>query len=88
VLRSLGWLSFSLSLFSCRLTELLSCRYAIEAFRDGRYDVLVATDVAGRGLDVKGVKHVINYDMPQKIEGAYSPRLANIIPLSFSLSSL
>jgi len=31
--------------------------------------VLVATDVAGRGLDVKGITHVINYDMPTTIEG-------------------
>lgn len=41
---------------------------AMEGFRAGRYDVLVATDVAGRGIDVKGVTHVINYDMPKSIE--------------------
>lgn len=44
---------------------------ALEEFREGRFDVLVATDVAGRGLDVKGITHVINYDMPTTIEGAY-----------------
>ena len=31
-------------------------------------DILVATDVAGRGIDVKGVTHVINYDMAKNIE--------------------
>jgi len=41
---------------------------AMEGFRAGRFDVLVATDVAGRGIDVKGVTHVINYDMPKTIE--------------------
>jgi superfamily II DNA/RNA helicase len=42
--------------------------WALEEFKQGRFDVLVATDVAGRGLDVKGVTHVINYDMPKNIE--------------------
>ncbi len=41
---------------------------AIDAFRAGRKDVLVATDVAGKGLDFKGIEHVINYDMPEDIE--------------------
>ena len=38
---------------------------AIKAFRDGRVTVLVATDVASRGIDVKGVTYVINYDLPE-----------------------
>eukprot|EP01120_Amphizonella_sp_Union-15-10_P015330 TRINITY_DN786_c0_g1_i4.p1 TRINITY_DN786_c0_g1~~TRINITY_DN786_c0_g1_i4.p1 ORF type:complete len:811 (+),score=227.65 TRINITY_DN786_c0_g1_i4:64-2496(+) len=42
--------------------------WALEEFRAGRIDVLVATDVAGRGLDVKGITHVINYDMAKNIE--------------------
>ncbi len=37
-------------------------------FREGHIDVLVATDVAARGLDVSGVTHVINFDMPQDPE--------------------
>jgi superfamily II DNA/RNA helicase len=38
---------------------------ALRAFRNGKIDVLVATDVAARGLDVTGVTHVINYDCPE-----------------------
>jgi ATP-dependent RNA helicase DDX5/DBP2 len=42
--------------------------YTLAAFKDGRMPVLVATDVAARGLDVKDVAAVINYDMPPGIE--------------------
>ena len=42
--------------------------YAMEGFREGMYDILVATDVAGRGIDIPGVGHVINYDLPKGIE--------------------
>ena len=38
---------------------------ALDAFREGKARVLVATDVAQRGLDVEGISHVINYDVPQ-----------------------
>jgi ATP-dependent RNA helicase DDX23/PRP28 len=41
---------------------------AINGFREGRFDILVATDVAGRGIDIPGVNHVINYDLPKDIE--------------------
>ncbi|MFO8083626.1 MAG: DEAD/DEAH box helicase [Desulfobacterales bacterium] len=37
---------------------------ALEGFRSGRYKILVATDVAARGIDVRGISRVINYDMP------------------------
>lgn len=40
----------------------------MEAFRQGRKDVLVATDVASKGLDFAEVQHVINYDMPDDVE--------------------
>ena len=39
---------------------------ALDAFRDGEVRVLVATDVAQRGLDVEGISHVVNYDVPQE----------------------
>jgi len=42
--------------------------WSLSEFREGRYDILVATDVGGRGLDVKGVTHVINYDLPLTIK--------------------
>lgn len=40
----------------------------IEAFRKNEKDVLVATDVASKGLDFQGIEHVINFDMPEDIE--------------------
>lgn len=43
-------------------------------FKDGHHHILVATDVAGRGLDVEGVSHVINYDCPTLID-RYSHRI-------------
>jgi ATP-dependent RNA helicase RhlE len=41
---------------------------ALHGFRNGRYEVLVATDIAARGLDIADVSHVINYDVPQHPE--------------------
>ncbi|XP_069699542.1 ATP-dependent RNA helicase abstrakt [Periplaneta americana] len=41
---------------------------SVEAFRKGQKDVLVATDVASKGLDFADVQHVINYDMPDDVE--------------------
>lgn len=41
---------------------------AVEAFRKGEKDILVATDVASKGLDFPDIQHVINYDMPGDIE--------------------
>jgi ATP-dependent RNA helicase RhlE len=47
---------------------------ALEAFRSGRSPVLVATDVAARGLDIDDVTHVVNYDLPMEPE-AYVHRI-------------
>jgi ATP-dependent RNA helicase RhlE len=47
---------------------------AINGFRGGQYDILVATDIAARGIDVAGVSHVINYDMPDTVD-AYTHRI-------------
>uniref|UniRef100_A0A0K8T9H6 RNA helicase n=1 Tax=Lygus hesperus TaxID=30085 RepID=A0A0K8T9H6_LYGHE len=41
---------------------------SVEAFRAGKKDVLVATDVASKGLDFQDIQHVINYDMPDDVE--------------------
>ncbi|MEJ2666449.1 MAG: DEAD/DEAH box helicase [Deinococcales bacterium] len=47
---------------------------ALDGFRDGTYRILVATDIAARGIDVLRVSHVINYDMPDTVE-AYIHRI-------------
>jgi ATP-dependent RNA helicase RhlE len=47
---------------------------AMNGFRQGRFDVLVATDIAARGIDVEQVSHVINYDVPNTPE-AYTHRI-------------
>lgn len=41
---------------------------ALRGFRDGKFEALVATDIAARGLDIAEVSHVINYDVPQHPE--------------------
>jgi len=47
---------------------------ALDGFRDGTYEVLVATDIAARGIDVAAVSQVINYDFPDTAE-AYTHRI-------------
>ena len=47
---------------------------AMQGFRDGHYDVLVATDIAARGIDVAMVSHVINFDVPNTPD-AYTHRI-------------
>jgi ATP-dependent RNA helicase RhlE len=49
-------------------------RAAIDGFRDGYYKILVATDIAARGIDVLSISHVINFDMPESID-AYIHRI-------------
>jgi ATP-dependent RNA helicase RhlE len=47
---------------------------ALDGFRDGKYDILVATDIAARGIDVSDISHVINFDMPDTVD-AYTHRI-------------
>ncbi|MEZ4771514.1 MAG: DEAD/DEAH box helicase [Caldilineales bacterium] len=47
---------------------------AIDGFRDGKVDILVATDIASRGIDVTEISHVINFDMPDTVD-AYTHRI-------------
>jgi len=47
---------------------------SIDGFRAGKYDILVATDIAARGIDVSEITHVINYDMPDTAD-AYTHRI-------------
>ncbi len=42
--------------------------HALDGFRQGRFRFLLATDVAARGLDVEGISHVINFDIPQNAD--------------------
>ncbi|MFZ2494040.1 MAG: DEAD/DEAH box helicase [Thermoanaerobaculia bacterium] len=41
---------------------------ALDTFRKGQHRILVATDIAGRGIDVPGIEHVINFDIPETVE--------------------
>lgn len=47
---------------------------AVEGFRAGRYPTLVATDIAARGLDIEGIAHVVNFDVPNSAD-AYVHRV-------------
>jgi ATP-dependent RNA helicase RhlE len=47
---------------------------ALDGFRSGRHEILVATDIAARGIDVSTISHVINYDMPDTAD-AYTHRI-------------
>lgn len=47
---------------------------ALDGFRDGTYPILVATDIAARGIDVLEITHVINFDMPDTVD-AYTHRI-------------
>ena len=49
-------------------------RRSLDGFRVGRYDIMVATDIAARGIDVTRISHVINYDMPTTAD-AYTHRI-------------
>jgi ATP-dependent RNA helicase RhlE len=47
---------------------------AMDGFRQGKFDLLVATDIAARGIDVTEITHVINFDMPDTVD-AYTHRI-------------
>jgi ATP-dependent RNA helicase RhlE len=47
---------------------------ALDSFRSGSIKILVATDIAARGIDVSNISHVINYDMPENVD-AYTHRI-------------
>lgn len=63
-LRSLGY--YAAEIHSDR--SLVQRREALEGFKNGKYRILVATDIAARGIDVKGIELVINYDLPDDTE--------------------
>ena len=63
-IRSLGY--SSAELHSNR--SLGQRKEALEGFRNGKYRILVATDIAARGIDVQGIELVLNYDLPQSSE--------------------
>ncbi len=54
--------------------SLMQRREALDGFKTGKYRVLVATDIASRGIDVKGIELVINYDLPESA-GDYVHRI-------------
>jgi ATP-dependent RNA helicase RhlE len=41
---------------------------ALKTFREGQHRILVATDIAGRGIDIPGIEHIINFDIPENVE--------------------
>jgi ATP-dependent RNA helicase RhlE len=43
-------------------------RDALEGFKNGEHRVLIATDIAARGLDIDGISHVVNFDVPRNAE--------------------
>ncbi len=64
---------FSCAALNGDMTQ-VSREKTVERFRDGKLDIVVATDVAARGLDVQRISHVVNYDIPNDIE-AYIHRI-------------
>jgi ATP-dependent RNA helicase RhlE len=47
---------------------------AVEGFKSGRFRALIATDIAARGIDIEGIGHVVNYDVPPSVD-AYVHRV-------------
>ncbi len=67
VVRDLGHLGIAAVAMHADKTQAQRVR-ALEGFKRGEVRVLVATDIAQRGLDISGITHVINYDVPQQPE--------------------
>ena len=67
-------LALQLQKMGCKATSLQgnlsqqNRQQALDGFKRGRYNILVATDIAARGIDVSGISHVINFDMPGTAE--------------------
>jgi ATP-dependent RNA helicase RhlE len=71
--RDLGKQSYRVAALQGNMTQNRR-QEALNGFRDGKYDILVATDIAARGIDVSDISHVINFDMPDTID-AYTHRI-------------
>ena len=54
--------------FACSDRQQREREEALRDFKTGKAPILVATSVAARGLDIQGVKHVVNYDLPKDID--------------------
>ena len=61
-------MSLSPSLVPFSLPDQEERHWSVREFKEGRKDVLVATDLASKGMDFANIQHVINYDMPTDIE--------------------
>ena len=59
---------------------------SLKGFRDGKFEVLVATDIASRGLDIANVSHVVNFDVPQHPED-YVHRIGRDAPPPLGMPS-
>jgi ATP-dependent RNA helicase RhlE len=69
----LGYAGFPATSLQGNLSQ-VQRQKAIEGFRSGSYKILVATDIAARGIDVSAITHVINFDMPDTTD-AYTHRI-------------
>ena len=56
----------------------------LQRFRDDKFSVLVATDVAARGLDIPNVELVVHYDLPDQVEGFLHRSVASSIWMRFT----